>query len=52
MVAVEVVGLLDAFAFFVGPAAYLCQGVVAFGIGVDIGIFAVPNEAGFIFEVV
>ena len=52
LVAVEVVGLLDAFAFFVGPAAYLCQGVVAFGIGVDIGIFAVPNEAGFIFEVV
>ena len=28
LVAVEVVGLLDAFAFFVGPAAYLCQGVV------------------------
>ena len=27
-VAVEVVGLLDAFAFFVGPAAYLCQEVV------------------------
>ena len=51
-VAVEVVGLLDAFAFFVGPAAYLCQGGVAVGIGVDIGISAVPNESGFIFEVV
>ena len=51
-VAVEVVGLLDAFAIFVGPVVYLCQGGVAFGIGVDIGIFAVPNEAGFIFEVV
>ena len=29
LVAVEVVGLLAAFAVFVGPVAYLCQGVVA-----------------------
>ena len=28
-VAVEVVGLLAIFAVFVGPVAYLCQGVVA-----------------------
>ena len=41
LVAVEVVGLLLAFAFFVGPVMYLCQGFVAVGIGVDIGIPAV-----------
>ena len=41
LVAVEVVGLLAAFAVFVGPVAYLCQGFVAVGIGVDIGIPAV-----------
>ena len=41
MVAVEVVGLLAAFAVFVGPVAYLHQGFVAIGIGVDIGISAV-----------
>ena len=29
LVAVEVVGLLAAFAVFVGPVAYLCQGGVA-----------------------
>jgi len=29
LVAVEVVDLLAAFAVFVGPVAYLCQGVVA-----------------------
>lgn len=29
LVAVEVMGLLSAFAVFVGPVAYLCQGVVA-----------------------
>ena len=41
LVAVEVVGLLAAFAFFVGQVAYLCQGFVAVGIDVDIGISAV-----------
>ena len=41
MVAVEVVGLLVAFTFFVGPVVYLYQGFVAVGIGVDIGISAV-----------
>ena len=41
LVAVEVVGFLFAFAFFVGPVMYLCQGFVAVGIGVDIGIPAV-----------
>ena len=41
LVAVEVVGLLAAFAFFVGPVVYLCQRFVAVGIGVDIGIPAV-----------
>ena len=41
MVAVEVVGLLSVFAVFVGPIAYLRQGVVAVGIDVDIGISAV-----------
>ena len=63
LVAVEVVDFLFAFAVFVGPIAYLCQGFVAVGIGVDIGIpavrldflqevAAVPNEAGFLFEAV
>ena len=63
LVAVEVVGLLAAFAFFVGPVMYLCQGFVAIGIGIDIGISAVrvdflqevaavPNEAGFLFQAV
>ena len=33
LVAVEVVSLLAAFAFFVGPVVYLCQGFVAVGIG-------------------
>ena len=41
LVAVEVVGLLAAFAFFVGPVVDLCQRFVAVGIGVDIGIPAV-----------
>ena len=60
LVAVEVVDFLFAFAVFVGPIAYLCQGFVAVGIGVEIGISAVrvdflqevaavPNEAGFFF---
>ena len=48
----EVVGLLSAFAAFGWPVVDLRQGFIAFGIGVDIGIFAVPNEAGFIFEIV
>ena len=63
LVAVEVVDLLVAFAVFVGPIAYLCQGFVAVGIGVEIGISAVrldflqqmaadPNESGFLFEAV
>ena len=38
LVAVEVVGLFAAFAFFGCPVADLCQGFVAVGIGVDIGI--------------
>ena len=41
LVAVEVVGLLAALAIFVGPVAYLRQGFVAVGIGVDIGISTV-----------
>ena len=52
LVTVEVVGLLVAFVFFVGPVVDLRQGFIAFGIGVDKGIFAVPNEPGFLFEVV
>ena len=63
LVAVEVVGLLAAFAVFGCPIAYLRQGVVAVGIGVDIGISAVrvdflqevaavPNEVGLVLEVV
>ena len=52
LVAVEVVGLLSVFAVFGCPVVDLRQGVVAVGIGVDIGISAVPNESGFLFEVV
>ena len=63
LVAVEVVGLLSAFAFGIGPVVYLCQGFVAVGIGVEIGIpavrldflqevAAVPNKSGFFFEAV
>ena len=55
-------GFVASFAIFVGPVAYLCQGVVAAGIGVDIAISAVrsgfllymavaPNEASMVFEV-
>ena len=51
-VAVEVVGLLAAFTVFGCPIADLGQEGVAVGIGVDIGISAVPNESGFLFEVV
>ena len=35
LVAVEVVGLLAAFAFFVGPVAYLCQGFVRSALPID-----------------
>ena len=63
LIAVEVVDFLFAFAVFVGPIAYLRQGFVAVGIGVDIGISAVrldflqevaavPDESGFLFEAV
>ena len=63
LVAVEVVGLLAAFAFFGCPIADLCQRFVAARIGVNISISAVrldflqemtavPNEAGFLFEAV
>ena len=59
LVAVEVVGLLASFTFFVDPVVYLCQRLVAVGIGVDIGISAVrsgflqymvvaPNEASMV----
>ena len=62
LVAVEVVGLLASFTFFVDPVVYLCQRFVAAGISVDIGISAVqsgflqymavaPNEASMVFEV-
>ena len=63
LVAVEVVGLLSAFAVFGCSVVDLRQGVVAVGIGVDIGIpavrvdflqqmAAVPNKSGFLFEAV
>ena len=52
LVAVEVVGLLAAFTVFGCPIADLGQDGVAVGIGVDIGISAVPNESDFLFEVV
>ena len=41
LVAVEVVDFLFAFAVCVGPVAELCQGFVAVGIGIEIGISAV-----------
>ena len=41
LVAMEVVGSLVAFAFGIGVVMYLCQGFVAVGIGVEIGIPAV-----------
>ena len=61
LVAVEVVDFLFAFAVFVGPVAYLRQGFIAVGIGVEIGIPAVrldflqevaadPIESGYLFE--
>ena len=63
LVAVEIVGLLAAFAVFGCPIADLRQGFVGIRVGVDIGISAVrldflqevaavPNEAGFLFEAV
>ena len=44
LTAVEVVGLLAVFAFFIGTVVYLCQRFVAVGIGVDIGISAVQLD--------
>ena len=44
LVAVEVVDLLAAFSFFIGPIADQCQRFVTVGIGVDIGISTVPND--------
>ena len=63
LVAVEVVDLLVAFTFFVGPVVYLYQGFVAGGIGIKLGIPAVrldflqqmatiPNKSDGIFEAV
>ena len=52
LVAVEVVGLLATFAFFGCPVAYLRQRFVTVGIGVEIGIPAVPNKSGFFLEAV
>ena len=52
LVAVEVVDLLAAFSFFIGSIADQCQRFVTVGIGVDIGISAVPNESSFLFEAV
>ena len=51
-VAMEVVGLLVAFAFGIGVVVYLRQRFVTVGIGVEIGIPAVPNKSGFFFEAV
>ena len=42
----EVVDFLFAFAVFVGPIAYLRQGFVAVGIGVDIGIAVFVSVGG------
>ena len=63
LVAVEVVDLLSAFAFFGCPITDLRQRLVGILIGIDIGIpavqvdflqqmAAVPNEAGLVFKVV
>ena len=63
LVAVEVVGLLAAFAVFGCPIADRYEGFVAVGIGVEIGISAVrldflqevaavPNKSGFLFKAV
>ncbi|WP_061586987.1 hypothetical protein [Streptococcus oralis] len=41
LVAVVVVSLLAAFAFFNGSVVYLCQGFVGIRVGVEIGISAV-----------
>jgi len=43
LVAVEVVGLLAAFAFGIGPVAYLCQGFVAGG---AVGFTGLEDEGG------
>ena len=44
-------GFVGGFTVFGYPIADLGQEGVAVGIGVDIGISAVPNESGFLFEV-
>ena len=63
LVVVEIVDLLVAFTFFVGPVVYLYQGFVVVGIGIKLGIPAVrldflqqmatiPNKSDGIFEAV
>ena len=52
MVAVKVVDFLFAFSLGIGVVAYLRQGLVVVGIGVDIGISTVPNESSFLIEAV
>ena len=49
---VSEVVVVATFAVFGCLVVDLRQGVVAVGIGVDIGISAVPNESRFLFEVV
>ena len=49
---VSEVVVVATFAVFGCLVVDLRQGVAAVGIGVDIGISAVPNESGFLFEVV
>ena len=43
----EVVGLLSAFAFGIGPVAYLCQGFVAGG---TVGFTGLEDEGGLAVE--
>ena len=43
LIVVEVVGLLSAFAFGIGPVAYLCQGFVAGG---AVGFTGLEDEGG------
>ena len=48
----DVVAEGEAVQFFIVPSVNGGKIAVAVGIGVDIGISAVPNESGFFFEVV
>jgi len=48
----DVVAVGETVQFFTVPSVNGGQIAVAVGIGVDIGISAVPNESGFFFEVV